>query len=282
MELVMLHAIAHGGCQPERKDMTGPIAEEIERKLVDAFAPTHLAVINDSASHSGHLGDDGTGDRTSPWKSRAPPLPGFRASSASGWSTRRWAICRASGFTPWPFAPAPRRMSEQAKAEAEAIAEAGKPAPKAETDGVPAPASLLRNHEGGHAPVSYLELFFDLVYVFAVTQLSHHVLHHMDPAGLAEALVLFLAVWWAWMFTAWAANWTNPERGPVRIMLLFAMLASLGMAVAMPRALRRADVAMRCCSRPVMWRYRSGAAALSPGPWPKASAAAGGAAARAT
>jgi low temperature requirement protein LtrA len=48
--------------------------------------------------------------------------------------------------------------------------------------------------------------------------------------------VLFLAVWWAWMFTAWAANWTNPERGPVRIMLLFAMLASLGMAVAMPRA----------------------------------------------
>lgn len=127
-------------------------------------------------------------------------------------------------------------MSEQAKAEAQAIAEAGKPAPKAETDGVPAPASLLRNHEGGHAPVSYLELFFDLVYVFAVTQLSHHVLHHMDPAGLAEALALFLAVWWAWMFTAWAANWTNPERGPVRIMLLFAMLASLGMAVAMPRA----------------------------------------------
>ncbi len=127
-------------------------------------------------------------------------------------------------------------MSEKAKQEAEAIAEAGKPAPKAETDGVPAPATLLRNHEGGHAPVSYLELFFDLVYVFAVTQLSHHVLHHMGAAGLAEALVLFLAVWWAWMFTAWAANWTNPERGPVRIMLLLSMLASLGLAVAMPRA----------------------------------------------
>ncbi|NMN05992.1 MULTISPECIES: low temperature requirement protein A [unclassified Novosphingobium] len=127
-------------------------------------------------------------------------------------------------------------MSEKARQEAEAIAEAGKPAPKAETDGVPAPSSLLRDHKGGHAPVSYLELFFDLVYVFAITQLSHNVLHHMTPAGLAEALVLFLAVWWAWMFTTWAANWTNPERGPVRIMLLFAMLASLGMAVAMPRA----------------------------------------------
>jgi low temperature requirement protein LtrA len=127
-------------------------------------------------------------------------------------------------------------MSEQKRAEAEAIAEAGKPAPKAETDGVPAPRSLLRNHKGGHAPVSYLELFFDLVYVFAITQLSHHVLHHMGKEGLAQALVLFLAVWWAWMFTAWAANWTNPERGPVRIMLLLSMLASLGMAVAMPRA----------------------------------------------
>jgi BolA protein len=42
--------------------MTGPIAQEIERKLVDALAPSHLAVINDSASHSGHLGDDGTGE----------------------------------------------------------------------------------------------------------------------------------------------------------------------------------------------------------------------------
>lgn len=42
--------------------MTGPIAQEIERKLVDAFAPTRLVVSNDSASHSGHMGDDGTGE----------------------------------------------------------------------------------------------------------------------------------------------------------------------------------------------------------------------------
>lgn len=109
---------------------------------------------------------------------------------------------------------------------------------KAETDGIP-PArgpSLLRNHGGGHAPVSYLELFFDLVYVFAITQLSHSVLHHMSALGLIEALILFLALWWAWMFTTWAANWTDPERPPVRVMLLLAMLASLGMACAMPGA----------------------------------------------
>lgn len=42
--------------------MTGTLAAEIERLLVAAFAPTHLAVINDSASHSGHMGDDGTGE----------------------------------------------------------------------------------------------------------------------------------------------------------------------------------------------------------------------------
>ncbi|WP_225205752.1 low temperature requirement protein A [Novosphingobium huizhouense] len=96
--------------------------------------------------------------------------------------------------------------------------------------------SLLRGHGGGHAPVSYLELFFDLVYVFAITQVSHFLLKHLSWNGLAEGALLFLAVWWAWMYTTWAANWAEPERVPVRIMLLFGMLASMVMAVAMPRA----------------------------------------------
>jgi len=42
--------------------MTGPLAAEIEQLLTSAFAPTQLAVINDSAKHSGHMGDDGTGE----------------------------------------------------------------------------------------------------------------------------------------------------------------------------------------------------------------------------
>jgi BolA protein len=42
--------------------MTGPLALEIERLLTGAFSPTRLAVINDSASHHGHLGDDGSGE----------------------------------------------------------------------------------------------------------------------------------------------------------------------------------------------------------------------------
>ena len=40
----------------------GQVAEEIERRLTEVFAPTRLAVINDSAKHSGHMGDDGTGE----------------------------------------------------------------------------------------------------------------------------------------------------------------------------------------------------------------------------
>jgi BolA family transcriptional regulator, general stress-responsive regulator len=42
--------------------MTGPLAQEIEELLTAAFAPTHLAVTNDSAKHSGHSGDDGSGE----------------------------------------------------------------------------------------------------------------------------------------------------------------------------------------------------------------------------
>jgi BolA family transcriptional regulator, general stress-responsive regulator len=44
------------------EDMTGPLAQEIEQILTAAFAPGRLAVINDSASHSGHRGDDGSGE----------------------------------------------------------------------------------------------------------------------------------------------------------------------------------------------------------------------------
>ncbi|MGH6786494.1 MAG: low temperature requirement protein A [Novosphingobium sp.] len=96
--------------------------------------------------------------------------------------------------------------------------------------------SLLRNHGGGHAPVSNLELFFDLVYVFAITQVSHFIHHHLGLLGLFEGLLLFLAVWWAWIYTTWVANWANPDRMPIRLLLLGVMLLSLAMAVALPKA----------------------------------------------
>lgn len=96
--------------------------------------------------------------------------------------------------------------------------------------------SLLRNHGGGHASVSNLELFFDLVYVFAVTQLSHLLLHDLSWLGALETAVLFFAVWWAWMFTTWATNWIDPDRAINRLVIGAVMIASLVMACALPDA----------------------------------------------
>lgn len=107
--------------------------------------------------------------------------------------------------------------------------------------------SVLRGHGGGHAPVSYLELFFDLVFVFAITQLSHGLMHHLSWHGLAESTVLFLAVWWAWIFTTWVANWADPDRMPVRLLLLGVMLFSLGMSVTIPEAFGKQGLLFAIC-----------------------------------
>ena len=100
--------------------------------------------------------------------------------------------------------------------------------------------SLLRDaHELADHSVSPLELFFDLVFVFAVTQLSHYFLEHHTIVGALQTLVMFLAVWWAWMYTAWATNWLDPDRAPVRLALLTVMLLSMVMSTAIPDAFGR-------------------------------------------
>src|SRR5215208_4591326 len=73
-----------------------------------------------------------------------------------------------------------------------------------------------------HSRVTYVELFFDLVFVFAVTQISHTLLGHFTPLGVLQVTLLFLAVWWVWVYTSWITNWLNPEKTPVRL-LLFAL-----------------------------------------------------------
>lgn len=97
--------------------------------------------------------------------------------------------------------------------------------------------NLLRAaSEEGHHKVTFVELFFDLVFVFAVTQLSHHLLHDLSPLGLVQTLVLFVAVWWAWIDTAWVTNWLDPDRKPVRLMLLGLMLVGLVLSATLPKA----------------------------------------------
>src|SRR5919109_1882092 len=96
--------------------------------------------------------------------------------------------------------------------------------------------SLLRARDRDEERVTPLELFFDLVYVFAVTQLSHRLMDHLSLRGALETLMLFLVVWGVWVYTAWFTNWFHPDRLPVRLVLVAVMLASLLMSVAIPEA----------------------------------------------
>jgi low temperature requirement protein LtrA len=96
-------------------------------------------------------------------------------------------------------------------------------------------SSLVRPREVARA-VTPLELFFDLVYVFTVSQLALSLLEHVDARGMAETLVLTLAVMYAWFMTVWTSNWLDGERQPVRLMLLSAMFASLLMATSISEA----------------------------------------------
>jgi low temperature requirement protein LtrA len=87
-----------------------------------------------------------------------------------------------------------------------------------------------------HSRVTYAELFFDLVFVFAITQISHALLHHFTPLGAVQTTLLFLAVWWVWVYTTWVTNWLNPELTPVRILLFLMMLGGLVLSTSIPSA----------------------------------------------
>ena len=84
--------------------------------------------------------------------------------------------------------------------------------------------------------VSPLELLFDLVYAFAISQLARHLLTHQSWTGAAETLVLYLAVYTAWGYTAWAGNLVNTEHPRARRMLVVVMVLSMFMNASITRA----------------------------------------------
>lgn len=97
--------------------------------------------------------------------------------------------------------------------------------------------ALLRDRNvAGSGRVGMVELFFDLVFVFAVTQLSHKLLAHLTLDNLVQVTLLFLAVWWVWMYTAWTTNWLDPEQIPVRICLFLLTIAGLFLSVSIPES----------------------------------------------
>lgn len=96
---------------------------------------------------------------------------------------------------------------------------------------------LLRERTPGRrARVTFLELFFDLVFVFAITRISHGLIEHLTWAGALEAGFMLLAVWWAWVFTTWFTNWLDPEHPLVRLTLFAAMALGLVLSTTLSEA----------------------------------------------
>lgn len=86
------------------------------------------------------------------------------------------------------------------------------------------------------AHASNLELFYDLVFVFAITQVSHTLLAHLDWEYAGQAAIVLLAVWSSWNYTTWTTNELDTDAPAVRAMVVAVMLGSLLMAIAIPEA----------------------------------------------
>jgi low temperature requirement protein LtrA len=95
----------------------------------------------------------------------------------------------------------------------------------------------LRPRDGRQQETTAVELLFDLVYVFGVTQLSHLVINdHLSAVSVARTAFLLLVIWWAWIYTTWMVNWFDPASGAVRLVIVGGSLASLLMTTAIPDA----------------------------------------------
>jgi low temperature requirement protein LtrA len=84
--------------------------------------------------------------------------------------------------------------------------------------------------------VTPLELFFDLVFVFAITQVTGLLSNDPTWSGLLRGLLVLAALWWSWAAYAWLTNTLDPEEGAVRLAMLGAMGAMLVAALAVPQA----------------------------------------------
>jgi low temperature requirement protein LtrA len=89
---------------------------------------------------------------------------------------------------------------------------------------------------GRERPVTPLELFFDLVFVFAITQVTSFLSRYPTWGGLLRALLLLGMLWWAWSAYAWLTNTLDPEEGAVRLVVLASVAAMLIVSLAAPRA----------------------------------------------
>jgi len=99
-------------------------------------------------------------------------------------------------------------------------------------------AALVRDETAAEEErkTSYLELFFDLVFVFAFTQVTSLILEDTSPQGFARAALVLAMVWWAWSAYAWMTNAIDVENAVTRLIVFAAMVAGFFMALAVPDA----------------------------------------------
>lgn len=94
-------------------------------------------------------------------------------------------------------------------------------------------ASMVSPEDQG---ATFVELFFDLVFVFAITQVTHYAAHHLDPHGLFRSILIFWLIWWGWTQFTWALNSANTTHQHVQAGTLVATGVAFVMAVSVDRA----------------------------------------------
>ncbi|MCL6654944.1 hypothetical protein G6L37_29775 [Agrobacterium rubi] len=99
-----------------------------------------------------------------------------------------------------------------------------------------AKSNLIRQDDADAGKATFPELFFDLVFVFALIQLSHTLAKDFGSTALAEAAIIILSLWWLWVQITWLTNMLNTEAGPVRLFLFAMMFTGVLLAIALPKA----------------------------------------------
>ncbi|HEY1478659.1 MAG TPA: low temperature requirement protein A, partial [Gaiellales bacterium] len=91
-----------------------------------------------------------------------------------------------------------------------------------------------------------LELFFDLVFVLAITQCTAVMAHDPTWAGLGKGLLLLGILWWTWIGYAWLTSVVDPEEGVVRLVIIAAMAALLVVSLCLPHAIGDRGLLFAC------------------------------------
>jgi low temperature requirement protein LtrA len=113
--------------------------------------------------------------------------------------------------------------------------EPAQPGPSEPAPSQPAPSQPAPSQPGAPLRVSTLELFFDLVFAFTLTQLTALLADHLSPAGVAQVLLIFGVLWWMYGGYAWLTNTRTPDRTAERLLLLLGMAGFLAVGLAIPR-----------------------------------------------